>query len=94
MMGMDCVFIDRNHRFDDMSIPMGGQGFSECRPIVIGNDVWIGDRVIILPGVHVGNGVVIGAGSVVTHSIPDYEVWGGNPAHFLKTRKTEIQQNQ
>ena len=71
----------------DLSTPMGRQGWTEIRPIIIGNDVWIGARVIILPGIHVGNGCVIGAGSVVTHDIPDYEIWAGNPAHKIKTRK-------
>lgn len=56
MMGQDCLFFDKNHRTDDLTIPMGGQGFTECRPITIGNDVWIGARVIILPGVKIGNG--------------------------------------
>lgn len=88
MMGQECLMFTQNHAFDRLDIPMGRQGVQAVRPIVIGNDVWIGARVIILPGVHVGDGAVIGAGAVVTKSIPPYEIWGGNPARFLKSRKS------
>lgn len=54
--------------------------------VVIGNNVWIGDNSIILPGVHIGNGAVIGAGSVVTKSVPDYAIYCGNPAGWIKYR--------
>lgn len=54
-------------------------------PIIIGNDVYIGVRSIILPGVLIGNNVIIAAGSVVTRDIPDNSVVGGVPAKFIKT---------
>lgn len=54
--------------------------------VQIGNDVWIGCKCIILPGVNVGNGAVVAAGSVVTKSIPPYAVVGGNPCKFIKWR--------
>lgn len=55
--------------------------------LTIGNDVWIGDYVTILPScISIGNGAVIGAGAVVTKDIPPYEIWGGVPAHFIKKR--------
>ena len=57
--------------------------------MTIGNAVWIGDSVIILPGVCIGNGAVIGAGSIVTKSVPDYAVFAGVPARFLKWRFSE-----
>lgn len=88
MIGQEVLMITSNHRFDRLDIPMGHQGMAEMKPIVIGDDVWIGARVTILPGVHIGNGCVIGAGSVVTKNIPDYEIWGGNPAHYIRSRKT------
>ena len=87
MMGADCIIYTRNHAFDRTDIPMCEQGFQEARPVSIGDDVWIGGRVIILPGVKIGNGVIIGAGSVVTKDIPDYAVAVGNPAVVKKFRK-------
>jgi len=54
--------------------------------ITIGHNVWIGTKVIILSGVKVGNGAVIGAGSVVTKDVEPYEIVGGNPAKHIKYR--------
>ena len=56
-------------------------------PIKIGNDCWIGGSAMILPGVTLGNNVVVGAGAVVTHSFPDNVVVVGNPARVLKENK-------
>lgn len=58
----------------------------ECQQIVIGNDVWIGMNSCILPGIHIGNGAIVGAGSVVTKDVPAYAVVAGNPAKILKYR--------
>ncbi len=86
MMGPECIIYTKNHAFKDVTIPMCQQGFSEEKPVIIGDDVWIGGRVTILPGVHIGNGAIIGAGAVVTKDVPDYAVVGGNPARVLKYR--------
>lgn len=88
MMGQECLMFTQNHKTSDITVSMDTQGFEKIEPIIIGNDVWIGARVTILPGVHIGNGAVIGAGAVVTKDVPAYEIWGGNPAHFLKSRLT------
>lgn len=55
------------------------------KPIVIGNNVYIGNNVLLLPGVHVGNNVVIGAGAVVTKDIPDNSVAAGIPARVIES---------
>ena len=60
-------------------------------PVVIDNDVYIGYRAIIISGVSIGNGAVIGAGSVVTSSIPSYAIAAGNPAEVIKFRFPEKQ---
>lgn len=89
MMGPECVLLSHNHRFDRLDIPMCQQGFSEEQPIHIGNDVWIGTRAIILPGVMVGDHSVVGAGAVVTKDVPPYAVVGGVPAKILKMRNAQ-----
>lgn len=89
--GNDCIvgdsvhFYDQNHRFGKLDRPIREQGYA-TDPICIGNDVWIGARCVILKGVTIGNGAIIGAGSVVTHSIPAYAIAGGIPARVLKMR--------
>lgn len=86
MMGPDVLIVTRNHRFDRVDVPMALQGSSEARSVIIGDDVWIGARSVILPGVRIGNGAVIGACSVVTKDIPAYAIVGGNPARIIRFR--------
>lgn len=85
MIGAGSYIVSGNHRFETRSVPMSQQGFSGAA-IKINDDVWLGARVVILPGVTIGKGAIIGAGSVVNKSVPDYEIWGGVPARFLKQR--------
>ena len=88
MMGEDVLFLGGGHKFDDTNIPMSHQGGEQQTPLHIAGDVWIGARVIVLPGCkRIGHGAVIGAGSVVTKDVPDWAVVGGNPARVLKMRK-------
>lgn len=86
MMGHYCLFYSRNHAHNRTDIPMINQGFEEVRPVIIGNDVWIGSRVTILPGVHIGNGCVLAAGSVITKDAPPNTIIAGNPAKVVKQR--------
>ncbi len=85
LIGAYSYITSANHRFDSRDIPIMGQGFKGA-PINIGEDVWVGTHVIILPGVTIGKGAIIGAGSVVNQDIPEYEIWGGVPARFIKNR--------
>lgn len=87
MVGRDVKFFSRNHRTSDVNTPMIFQGFSEIRPILVEDDVWIGDNVIILPGVRVGRGAILGAGSVIREDVPPYAVMMGNPAFVARYRK-------
>ena len=64
------------------------QGNKPSTPLYICSDVWIGARVIVLPGCkRIGRGVILGAGPVVTKDIPDYAIVGGNPAKVIKSRR-------
>ena len=57
---------------------------AQAFPVTIGNDVWIAGRVVIMPGITIGDNVVIGAGAVVTHNIPDNSIAAGVPARVIK----------
>jgi lipopolysaccharide O-acetyltransferase len=61
-------------------------------PIEIGNDVWLGENVTILPGVKIGNGSIIGAGAVVTFDVPDYHIAVGIPAKLIKKYSFEAKE--
>lgn len=80
----------RNHYYDgeDLKLLPYDERFS-CEKVVVGKYVWVGARSIILPGVTIGDGAVIGAGSVVTKDVPPCAVVGGNPAKILKYRNIE-----
>ena len=60
--------------------------YQEYVKTVIGNDVWIGAKCMIKGGVTIGDGAIIGMGSVVTKDIPPYEIWAGNPARCIRKR--------
>lgn len=93
MMGPDVYITTRNHRFDSIDSPICKQGFTKEKKVVIGDDVWIGARTIILPGVHIGKGTVIGAGTVIAKDIPPYAVVCGNPFRIIKYRNEIIDNN-
>jgi maltose O-acetyltransferase len=59
-------------------------------PVEISDNVWIGSRATILPGVHIGEGAVVAAGAVVIRDVKDYEVVGGNPARTIKYRNQKV----
>ncbi len=86
MMGPDVLIYTFNHDHDNVDIPMDRQGLTYSR-VVIGDDVWISARVIILAGVTIGTGSIVGAGAVVTRDVPPYSIVGGVPAKVLKSRK-------
>lgn len=86
MMGPEVVIYAQSHKYDRIDIPMCEQGFDDPKEVVIEDDVWIGRRVIIMPGVHIGQGCIIGAGAVVTKDIPPYSVAAGVPAKVVKKR--------
>jgi maltose O-acetyltransferase len=86
VMGPDVVIMTSAHAFDDLDTPVNQQGALPIRPVCIGNDVWIGTRVIIMPGVNIGDCAIIGAGSVVTKSVPPRAVVVGVPGKPIRFR--------
>ncbi|MFC8531044.1 CatB-related O-acetyltransferase [Nocardia sp. NPDC057227] len=97
--GVRFIMNGANHRMDGPStfpFPTIGGGWAKHIDLlmelpnrgdtVLGNDVWLGYGVTVMPGVRIGNGAIVAAGSVVTRDIPDYAVAGGNPARVLRMR--------
>lgn len=84
MMGSGVSIYVNNHRFDRRDIPLIDQGHYPAKQVVLEQGCWVGANCILLPGVTIGRNAVVGAGSVVTRSIPPYCVAAGNPARVLK----------
>jgi len=64
---------------------------SQAKPVTIGDDVWIGGNVTVLPGVTIGSNAVIAAGAVVTHDVPPNSLWGGVPAKKLRDLENDTE---
>ena len=78
---------DNNHgttSIDDLSLPPLKRTVVSKGPVIIGKNVWIGDKATVLGGVTIGNGAVVAANSVVTKDVPAYSVVAGNPARVIK----------
>ena len=86
MMGPNCIILNRNHSFDSKSIPMNQQGYKQCKPTIIEDDVWIGTNVIMTPSRHISKGSIVGAGCVLCKDFPEYSIIGGNPSKLIRFR--------
>lgn len=86
MMGPNCYIHSINHKFDRTDIPMIQQGITTSKAITIGDDVWIGRDVTIMPGRTISDGTIVAACSVLTKDYPAYSIVGGNPAKLIKNR--------
>lgn len=85
ILGPRVKIYSANHRFRNANaIPY--DSLYEIKPVVIGENVWIGAEVIIVPGASIGEGVIIGAGTVVTGTVPSYSIIGGNPGKIIGKR--------
>ena len=98
--GVEFVMNGANHRMDAVTTYpfyiMGGDWGSAIAPVndelplkgdtVVGNDVWIGQNVTVMPGVHIGDGAIIGTNSTVASDIPPYAIAVGNPCKVVKYR--------
>ena len=85
MIGPEVMIFTQNHETGRLDVPMRLQTAPK-KPVVIGDDVWVAARVILLPGVKIGRGAIVGAGAIVTKDVPEYAVVGGNPAKIIKFR--------
>lgn len=86
-LGADTIILDSDmHSLDylERRVVKTDSVNAKKSPIVIGDDVFIGARSIITKGVSIGNQSIIAAGSIVSRSIPEKEIWGGNPVVFIK----------
>lgn len=97
--GVEFIMNGANHRMCSVStypFNIMGEGWEKCTPrlddlplkgdTVVGNDVWFGQNVTVMPGVHIGDGAIIAANSVVASDIPPYCVAGGNPCRIIRKR--------
>ncbi|MBZ9686422.1 Vat family streptogramin A O-acetyltransferase [Clostridium estertheticum] len=97
--GIEFVMNGANHRMCSVTtypFNIMGNGWEKATPTIddlsvkgdtiIGNDVWIGQNVVVMPGIHIGDGAIIATNSVVTKDVPDYHIAGGNPAKIIRKR--------
>jgi acetyltransferase-like isoleucine patch superfamily enzyme len=92
VIGPELMVMGGDHGFDQVGrLIHQVTGGGENRPVLIEDDVWIGGRVTILKGVAIGEGAVIGAGSIVTKNVHPYTVNAGNPARKIRTRYSRAQ---
>lgn len=85
--GIDCMIITANHNYEGEAIP-----YDNCyvhKTIIIGDNVWFGNRVLVTGNITIGEGVIVAAGSVVCKDVPPLAIVGGNPAKVIKYRDKE-----
>lgn len=93
LIGPWCYSIIRHHKYKDPNIPVILQGYTSNNPPLIGRDVWIGARVMLLPGIKLGEGSVIAAGAIVTHDVAPFAVVAGIPAREIGRRALSSDDN-
>ncbi len=80
----NCYIADHSHAYMAVGVAVVEQGLTDVLPVVIEDDVWLGQNVLVLPGVRIGRGAVIGANSVVHSDVPSYSVAVGVPARIVR----------
>lgn len=85
LIASDVAMVTYNHGIDpEIEVPYMDQPLQQWADISVGDGTWIGEKAIILPGVHIGRKCVVGGGTVVTKDVPDYCIVVGNPAKIIK----------
>lgn len=82
--GENCLILTQNHNYEGGSIPYDSTYI--YKTVIIEDNVWFGDRVIVIGNITIGEGAIIGAGAVVVSNVPKYAIVGGNPAKIIKYR--------
>lgn len=85
LMARNVYVSDHGHRFEEPGVPVLAQGTSEPRPVEIGDGAWLGENVVVCPGVRIGRGAVVGANAVVLEDVPDWSVAVGVPARVVRS---------
>jgi lipopolysaccharide O-acetyltransferase len=84
LLARNVYIADHIHAYRDLNLPVSKQGVDKVAPVRIGAGAWLGQNVVVCPGVTIGRGAVIGANAVVTSDIPDHCVAVGAPARVVK----------
>lgn len=87
LIASNVAFVGGDHKIDFIDTPMNRSGRDSIKPINIQKNVWIGHGAIILHGITLHTGCVVAAGAVVTKSVPENAIVGGNPAKIIRYRK-------
>jgi acetyltransferase-like isoleucine patch superfamily enzyme len=92
LLARNVYIADHSHAFEDTRAAILDQGIDRIAPVVVADGAWLGENVVICPGVRIGRGAVVGANSVVLEDVPDYSVAVGAPARVVRQfgRVTEI----
>lgn len=85
LLARNVYISDHSHRYTQTDMPILAQGLDNIEPVLIRQGAWLGQNVVVCPGVTIGRGTVIGANSVVTRDIPDFAVAVGSPARVVKS---------
>ena len=84
LLGPYCQINDQSHGMSRDDLIKNQKAI--IKPVTIGSDCWLGAGTRVLPGVTIGDGAILGTGSVVTHDVPPYQVWAGVPARYIRDR--------
>lgn len=84
LLARNVYIADHAHAFDDPTLPVLAQGLAQVGAVVIGDGAWLGQNVVVTPGVRIGRGAVVGANAVVTTDVPDRTLAVGVPARIVR----------
>ena len=85
LLARNVYIADHGHAFEDVGVAVLAQGVTGIAPVQICDGAWLGENVVVCPGVRIGRGAVVGANAVVLADVPDYSVAVGAPARVVRT---------